>query len=420
MIGSRPPSAFESGDAFSSAAGLFGSTEIRSVRLRNRIIRAATVETMAGEDGEVRPSLVKLHERLAKHNVGLIITGGMYVHPRGQSTRFQTGIYADRLIDGLSAVPEAVHRQGGRIFAQLQHSGNQSSIVKDLLSPGDRPNLLTGRKPAGRATSDEIWEVVRSFGDAARRAVDAGFDGVHIHGANGYLISSFSSPYSNQRSDEWGGTAAKRSRFLSEVVGAVRAAVPTDYPVTLKLGLADAIPPGLQVEEAVERVVLVTDAGVDAVEVSVNLMRVPEDSAKRYVAVDRRHARRDLIFRDVVREGTREAYFSAYTQLVRARRPDTKIILVGGLRTLPTMQEVIDKGLADFVALSRPFIREPDLVDRLMAGDGISAACTSCNLCLEHSGRYSLRCWREPRPRLLHSGAIKLVGKFRARRAPER
>ena len=398
---------------------MFESAEIRSVQVRNRIIRAATVETMAGEGGEVRQPLVELHERLAKHSVGLNITGGMYVHPRGQSTRFQTGIYADHLIEGLSAVPEAVHRQGGRVFAQLQHSGNQSSVVREVVSPGDRANLLTGRKPVGQATTDEIWEVVRSFGNAARRAVAAGFDGVHIHGANGYLISSFSSPYSNQRVDEWGGTAAKRSRFLLEVVQAIRGAVPADYPVTLKLGLSDAVSTGLQVEEAVERVALITAAGVDAVEVSVNLMRAPEDSAKRYVAVERGSARKDLIFRDVDREGTGEAYFSTYSHLVRERCPDTRIILVGGIRTLPTMQLLIDQGLADFVALSRPFVREPDLVDRLMVGS-ISAACTSCNLCLEHSGRYSLRCWRKPRRRLLHSAAIKVVRKCRSRRGLDR
>jgi 2,4-dienoyl-CoA reductase-like NADH-dependent reductase (Old Yellow Enzyme family) len=398
---------------------LFQPAEIGSVQLRNRIVRAATVETMAGEGGEVMWPLVRLHEGLAMHNVGLTITGGMYVHPRGQSTRFQTGIYADHLIEGLSAVPEAVHRHGGRVFAQLQHSGNQSSVVRELVSPGERANLLTGRKPLARATTSEIWEVVWSFGNAARRAVAAGFDGVHLHGANGYLISSFSSPYSNQRSDEWGGTAAKRSRVLLEIVKAVRAAVPADYPVTLKLGLSDAVTTGLQVEEAVERVALMTDAGVDAVEVSVNLMRAPEDSAKRYVAVDRGSARKDLIFRDVDRDGTREAYFTTYSHLVRERCSDTRIILVGGLRSLPTMQLLIDQELADFVALSRPFIREPDLVDRLRAG-GLSAACTSCNLCLEHSGSYSLRCWRKPRRRLLHSAAIKLAGKCRRRRGPDR
>jgi 2,4-dienoyl-CoA reductase-like NADH-dependent reductase (Old Yellow Enzyme family) len=413
MVDSRDPSARASAAPPPSAGGLLlRPAQIGSVQVRNRIIRAATVETMAGEGGEVMPPLVKLHERLAKHNVGLSIMGGMYVHPRGQSTRFQTGIHADHLIEGLSAVPKAVHRQGGHVFAQLQHSGNQSSVVKELVSPGERANLLTGRKPVARATTDEIWEVVRSFGNAARRAVTAGFDGVHIHGANGYLISSFSSPYSNQRSDEWGGTAAKRSRFLLEIVRAVRSAVPPGYPLTLKLGLSDAINTGLQVEEAVERVALMTDAGVDAVEVSVNLMRAPEDSAKKYVAVDRGSALKDLIFRDVDHDGTREAYFSTYSHLVRERCPDTKIILVGGLRTLSTMQLLIDQGLADFVALSRPFIREPDLVDRLMVGD-VSAACTSCNLCLEHSGSYSLRCWRKPRHRLLHSSAIKMVGKRR-------
>jgi 2,4-dienoyl-CoA reductase-like NADH-dependent reductase (Old Yellow Enzyme family) len=414
LIGEGPIGEGLIGGGSTGAGALFEPARIGSLRIRNRIVRAATVESMASERGEVRPPMVKLLERLAEHDVGLIITGGMYVHPRGQSSRYQAGIYSDDLIAGLSAIPSAVHHHGGHVFAQLQHAGNQSSVVDDLVSPGDRSNLLTGRTPSRPATTEEIEEVVRSFGDAARRAVQAGFDGVHIHGANGYLISSFSSPLSNRRTDRWGGSASNRSRFLCEIVASIRACVPDDFPVTLKLGIEDAIPEGLSLDEAAERVALVTEAGVDAVEVSVNLMAAPEDSARRFVAVDRRIARRDLIFNFDAAEETEEAYFASYARGIRARCPDTTIMLVGGIRTLPTMQRVIDEGIADLVCLSRPFIRQPDLVERLRLGASASADCTSCNLCLELARRYPLRCWRRPRHRLLHALAVKSFRRLRS------
>lgn len=394
---------------------LFQPASIGSLTIRNRIVRGATVETMADEGGEVTKPLVDLHARLAKHQVGLIFTGGMYVHPRGQSTRFQTGIHSDHLVDGLSAIPEAVHQQGGHVFAQLQHSGNQSSVVEELVSPSTQANLLTGRRPLHEASSDEIWEVIRAFALAARRAVSAGYDGVHIHGANGYLISSFSSPYANRRSDGWGGTPEKRGRFIREVVIAVRAAVPSGFPVTLKLGVADAVADGLPVDEGVERARSLAELGLDAIEVSVNLMSKPEDSVRKYVAVDRRRAWKDLIFEDVARDRALEAYFSSYSAALRRGSVNTKIILVGGIRQLSAMHCLIQSGLADFVSLSRPFVREPNLVERLMDGKSVLAACTSCNLCLEHSGRYSLRCWRKPRRRLLAAGAIRMEDRLRGR-----
>lgn len=395
---------------------LFTPSRIGTLTIPNRFVRAGTAETMATDEGAVTPALVSLYERLASHNIGLIVTGHMNVHPRGKATAHQVGIFDDHFVDGLSEIPRAVHACGGRIFAQLGHAGTQSKVVERLLGPSALPNLFTGRPPDRAASEDEIVEAIESFARAAQRAHAAGFDGVHLHGANGYLISSFGSPHSNDRNDAWGGDRSRRSRFAVEVVRAVRGALPPGFPVTMKLGFVDAAPDGLELDEALERVDLVTAEGVDAIEVSSNLMASPVDSAKRFVGVGRARAFRDLIFERVEPERAPEAYFASYAAAVKQRSPGVRVILVGGLRSAAKMSELVDSGTADLLSMARPFIRQPDLVDRLQRGTSLSAACTSCNLCFELSATHSLRCWRKPRYRLPRGVVLRAARRRAARR----
>jgi 2,4-dienoyl-CoA reductase-like NADH-dependent reductase (Old Yellow Enzyme family) len=271
---------------------------------------------------------------------------------------------------------------------------------------------MTGRDVRA-ASVEEIESTIDAFGQAARRAVEAGFDGVHIHGANGYLISEFSSAVTNRRTDAWGGSAGARERFALEVVRRVRAAVPATHGLSMKLGFVDAVAGGLGLADSVPRAGRLTAAGLDAIEVSSNVMRGYADSAMPYVAVDRARALRDLLFHRVMRgRPAAEAYFRPWARALR-RSVDTTIILVGGLRRTETMDEILAAGDADFLALARPLVREPDLVRQLAAGRRGRVDCTSCNLCLMHDGYHSLRCWRTPRHRLLHHAIFRLLGGFR-------
>lgn len=388
---------------------LFSEGRVGSLTTRNRVVRAGTSETMAGERGEVTPGLCALYETLARNQVGLLFTGHLYCASRGQYARWQTGIYDDALIDGLRTLTAAVHRHGAPIFAQLAHAGSQSRVqAGDPLAPSAIPNALTGRE-VGAAAPEEITEAIDAFAQAARRAVAAGFDGIHIHAANGYLISEFCSPVTNHRTDEWGGSPEHRDRFAAEVVRAVRTAVGPELPVTLKLGMVDAVPEGLTLEESVRRAGALVGAGLDGIEVSCGIMRLPSDSARQYVAVDRRRAVADLLLHRAFSEPADEAYFVPWARALRDR-VDTTIIAVGGMRTTETMEAVLSSGDADFVALARPLIREPELVSQLAAGRTGPFDCTSCNLCLMHEGHHSLRCWRTPRRRLLEHAAFRLSG----------
>ncbi len=392
---------------------LFDEVAVGSAVFRNRLIRAGTSESMADpETGIMTAALLDLYESLAANKVGGIITGHLFVHPRGRYARGQTGIHDEVVLPGLAELTNRVHRHQGVIFAQLAHAGSQTRVPGNSpLAPSPVPNPLTG-SDVGEATPGEIDETVEAFVRAAGRAVSAGFDGVHIHGANGYLISEFGSPLTNRRTDQWGGSAEARGRFAGEVVRAVRAAVPPGFPVTMKIGFVDALPGGLGLDESVDRAGRLVDAGLDAIEVSCGLMSAPTDSAMTYVAVGPKRAAGDLLIHRLLASPRPEAYFRPWAQMLRAR-VDTKVILVGGMRTTETMRDVVASGDADLVAMARPLIREPDLIAQIQAGREGQVDCTSCNLCLIHEGHHPLQCWRTPRIRLLQHAAYRLSGGFK-------
>ena len=383
---------------------------IGSLETRTRLVRAGTSETMAAADGKVTDELIALYERLARSRLGLMLTGHMYVHPRGQYATSQTGIWSDDHVAGLRRLTDAVHRHGVPILGQVSHAGSQSRVPSNTpLAPSPIPNALTGRE-VGEASADEIEEAIDAYAQGARRAVEAGFDGVHIHAANGYLISEFSSPVTNRREDEW----ADRDRFLLTVLARVRAAVPKGTPVTVKLGMADAVGPGgLDLDETVPRAERLVAGGADALEISCNVMTLGSDSARQYVAVDSRRAAEDWLVHRLGKPPADEAYFVPWARRVRAAvGPDVPLIAVGGMRRTQTMNDVIASGDADFVALARPLIREPNLAAQIEAGRAGRVDCTSCNICLMHEGKHSLRCWRTPRRRLFHHAALRVLGRL--------
>jgi 2,4-dienoyl-CoA reductase-like NADH-dependent reductase (Old Yellow Enzyme family) len=382
------------------------------IATRNRIVRAGTSETMALADGEVSEQLVALYRTLAANEVGAIFTGHLFCHERGRYARRQAGIHDDALLPGLARIAGAVHDAGGVILAQVAHAGSQSRVARVApLAPSAIPNALTGRRvPA--ATEVEIREAVSAFAAGARRAIEAGFDGVHIHGANGYLISEFLSPLTNQRDDDWGGDEERRTRFAVDVVRAVRAAVPEDRALTMKLGLVDAPAGGLGLGQSVAVARRLVAAGVDALELSCGVMRAPTDSARQYVAVDRRRAAADLLVHRLLSAPAPEAYFVPWARRVR-EQVSAPLVAVGGMRRTETMEQVLATGDADFIAMARPFIREPDIARQIAQGRSGPVDCTSCNICLMHEGHHALRCWRTPRRRLAQHATYRLLGGLR-------
>jgi 2,4-dienoyl-CoA reductase-like NADH-dependent reductase (Old Yellow Enzyme family) len=175
-------------------------------------------------------------------------------------------------VPALARLTAAVHQNGGRIFCELSHAGSQSVMPNiDPIAPSIIENAIFERQPREMSAND-IERIIAAFGQAARRASAAGFDGIHIHGGNGYLISQFNSPFSNRRSDQWGGDAYRRSRFFLAVYDAIRAAVGPDMPITARYGLADSGPGRLQLDEGLARLRVLAACGLNAVEPTYGLM----------------------------------------------------------------------------------------------------------------------------------------------------
>ena len=345
-------------------SGLFTPSTIGSLRLPNRIVRSATAEGMADADGRPLPQLNRLYQDLARGGVGLIITGHMYVHPSGKAHSEMCGIYADDLIPDLAKLADVVHREEGLIAVQINHGGMQcrKKTVPETIAPSAVDDDVLKRS-AREMTPDEITGLIQAYGHAARRVQEAGFDGVQIHAAHGYLISEFLSPFINHRTDKWGGDIENRMRFLREVCRAVREQVGSDYPVLIKLGMMDGIEGGLTSDEGSQVIASLEDMGFDGVEISGGISGT-----------------RNLNVRKGIRREADEAYFLPLAQQARAVT-QLPIILVGGFRSRTVMEQVLNHGYADFISLSRPLISEPDLPNRLRFGLQEKSRCLSSNNC---------------------------------------
>ncbi len=354
---------------------LFTSGNIGTLALPNRLVRSATAERLADADGRPKPQLKQLYRELARGGVGLIITGHMYVHPSGKAHPEMTGVYSDDLIPNLAELADVVHQEGGRVAVQINHGGMQCSreTVAEAIAPSavDAPFL---ERPAREMTADEIALMIQAYAQAARRVQEAGFDGVQIHGAHGYLISQFLSPFVNRRADEWGGDLEGRMAFLRAVCQAVREQVGPDYPVFIKLGMMDGMEGGLAPEEGVRVVAALEEMGLDGVEISGGI-----------------GGGRNLSTPTGIRSEADEAYFRP---LARRARPMTRlpIILVGGLRSRHVMEGVLDTGDADFISLCRPLICEPDLPNRMRDGIQERSACISANRCWPEGMEEGIAC----------------------------
>src|SRR4030042_4467140 len=250
-------------------AKLFDVTKLNGMSLKNRFVRSATAEGMATDDGQATPQLIDLMAELAEGGVGLIITGHAYVTKRGQATPLQLGIYDDKLIPGLRAIVDAVHKRDGKIVAQLAHSG-MLAIPKLINSAPLAVSAIEGLSdvPLQEMTLADIQATVEAFGKAAGRACEAGFDGVQIHAAHSYLLSQFLSPAFNHRRDNYGGPIENRARIILEVVETIRRRVRKDYPLLIKMNSRDFLEDGLELEDSIQAGAMLKEAGVDAIEVS--------------------------------------------------------------------------------------------------------------------------------------------------------
>lgn len=340
--------------------------KIGNLQLRNRMVMAPMVTNYAYDDGSVTDRFKAYHVERAKGGVGLIIIEATYVHPSGKGFPNEVGIYSDRLLPGLRALVDAVHAHQAKIAVQLYHGGRQTTSEvtgQPIVAPSPIKDPTEPEVPK-ELSKDEISVLVQAFGEGARRAKAVGFDAVEIHGAHGYLINQFLSPYSNRRKDEYGGPLANRMRFPLEVLRAVRKAVGPGFPVIYRISADEKVPGGLTLEETTVFAKELEKEGVNAIHVSAGCY-------------------------------TTAAWIIQPMYLPRACLADLAkgiksvvqipIIAVGRINDPEVAETVLAEGKADLIAFGRELLTDPDMPRKVMEGrlNEVRTCIACCQACID-------------------------------------
>jgi len=365
---------------------LFEPIKIKSLKLKNRIMMAAMVTNFATREGYVTERLKAYHARIARGGCGLNVTEDAYVSVDGKRIINCLGAYDDKLIPGLKSLTEAVHQEGGKISLQIFHGGRECSSEITGFQPIAPSNLISRFRGFTRKVEipremsiEEIEIIVSKFGDAAKRAKESGFDAVEIHGAHGYLISQFLSPYSNKRTDRYGGDVVKRATFLLEIIQDIRKKVGSDYPIFLKMNINDYVEGGITPEEAKLTAILAEEAGVDVIIASVGFHEsrpykiVPTMSLPKFLNVE-------------------------LAALIK-KNVSVPVATVGRIIDPIKASRVISEGKADLIVLGRALLSDPDWPKKALEGrfDDIRE-CIGCNQgCIDNIHKMKpLSCLQNP------------------------
>ncbi|MBL8609026.1 MAG: NADH:flavin oxidoreductase/NADH oxidase family protein [Myxococcales bacterium] len=322
----------------------------------NRIAKASMSEAMADLRGRPTEALERLYRAWSAGGAGLLLTGNVQVDARYLERVGNVIVEDDAALAELSSWARAAREHGAHVFMQVSHPGRQVQRVVSgsPVAPSAVPAVkLLGTFARPRALEPaEIEDIVARFALVARVAERAGFSGVQIHGAHGYLVSQFLSPLTNRRTDAWGGSLEGRAKFLLDVVARVRAAVSPGFGVAVKLNSADFQRGGFEEGDALKVLAMLEGRGVDFVEISGGNYEAPA-----------------LVGEGVAeRTRAREAYFLDFAARARAAT-SLPIMLTGGFRSRAVMEEALTSGAVDLVGVARPLAFDPNLPKKLLAGE---------------------------------------------------
>ncbi|MCK0538382.1 NADH:flavin oxidoreductase/NADH oxidase family protein [Alcanivorax quisquiliarum] len=332
------------------------------VVVKNRLGKSAMSEALGTRDNRVTGKLATLYRRWAEGGSGLLVTGNVMIDRRALGEPNNVVLEDRRDMAALKAWAQAGTADGTQLWMQLNHPGKQSPSM--LSRQPVAPSAIGFSNPALRRffatpralTGAEIQNLVTRFATSAALAREAGFTGVQVHGAHGYLVNQFLSPLHNQREDEWGGSLENRMRFVCEVYRAIRASVGDDFPVSIKLNSADFQRGGFTEEESMQVVQRLGELGMDLIEISGGTYEKP-----RMAGQDAPQSTRE-----------REAYFLDYAEQVR-QRVSTPLMVTGGFRTTAGMQAALASGATDMLGLARPLALAPAMPREVLAGRAVTS-----------------------------------------------
>jgi len=324
---------------------------------KNRIMKAAMSEQLGTRDRDPSRSLIRLYNRWAMSDIGVLITGNIMVD------RFHLGEPKNVVLDESSDFTlfrdwtEAATIEGTHLWAQLNHPGKQCFMVARPVAPSairlDMGRDKTTFPPPKELHEEEIWSIIRKFAISARLAKKVGFTGVQIHGAHGYLVSQFLSPRHNQRVDQWGGSLENRMRFALEVYHAIRSEVGESFPIAIKLNSSDFTKDGFSETDSIEVIAKLAEAGIDLVEVSggsyENISFIHGNGADNNPGQNE------------------EVFFLDHAKKAR-QKVNVPLLVTGGFRTKSTMNRALADLSTDFIGLGRPLVLDPDFAKKLLSG----------------------------------------------------
>jgi 2,4-dienoyl-CoA reductase-like NADH-dependent reductase (Old Yellow Enzyme family) len=351
---------------------IFSEGFIAGLTIPNRLIRSATWDPTILTSRQMTEDVLNLYRNLALGGVGAIITGGFPVYSEcftEEDSARSIRLYEELRVNGLEAMAETIHQAQPecKVFVQLE-------VGHLYAGPSSIPTPFSD-KPVRELLLDEIEQIIACFVDAIVDMRNAGFDGVQLHAAHGGLLSCFLSPYTNRREDDFGGTPEKSSKIIREIITRARGQV-NDLPILIKMNCTDYLEGGMDIENFPALANEIVKAGVDAIELSGGmwecLFRSEEELGFRPVPAPESHTR--------IQKPERQSYFLKYAEQLDLPIP---IILVGGNRDIERLETILQGGKVNFIALCRPFIREPDLPNRWKTGIGKPIPeCVSCNSCI--------------------------------------
>ncbi|MDP2872481.1 MAG: NADH:flavin oxidoreductase [Bacillota bacterium] len=322
--------------------GLLTPLQVRTLRLRNRIVMPPMANNRATLAGDVTDAIIE-HYAYRASGVGLVIVEHSYVTQAGRANPSQLGINEDSNVPGLMRLVAAIRGAGTACAIQITHAGSRTTEQASGFAPEGPSAVAPPQTPGGthlppprELSTEDIAALTTAFAQAARRARRAGFGAVEIHGAHGYLLNQFMSPLTNDRGDAYGGDRGRRLRFPLEVVAAVRAAVGPDYPIWYRLGADDMIPGGLTVDDAVYAAPVLAGAGVDVLDISGGMLgsRPPGLGG--------------------------EGYLSHLSRAVKEAVPAVPVMVTGGIVTPGTADRLIRERYADLVGIGRALLADPE------------------------------------------------------------
>lgn len=349
---------------------LFSPEKIGNVQIPNRIVRSATFCQRAEKYGYIGEKLVTFLEELAIGGTGLIITGATAVDPSGTGGPYQPCLYDESFMPGHKKLVDTIHEYDSKIAVQILHTGRQGVHPKyPAVGPSPITDKVTGLTPRELKT-EEVYKIIQKFIDAGRRAYEVGYDMVQLHGGHGYLLSNFISPYTNQRTDEFGDSIPNRVKILIDIYNGLKDKVGKSFPIMIKQQVKDFVPNGLTEDEGVEIAKLLVDTGFDAIEPSGGIGETQLLTKERYPS-------------RIIKSVDQENYFLPVAKKLMPLMKNCKMILVGGIKNPQVAEDILLNGWTDFISLCRPLIYEPHLPNRWKTGDLSPAKCKSCNLCFE-------------------------------------